>query len=181
MNVSLVMVKGDGSKKEAPITKLPVVIGRDEGVKFRIPTPAVSRKHCELLDDDGELVIKDLGSSNGTYVNGKRIKQTELSPGDLLAVGGIVFVVKIDGFPKEIDAKDCYAAGLVGEPNDEDDEILNPPKPAPSGPSRLSSPMAPGAAKPGGGAKKKDDDEFDLKSLLEELGDDDEETPPKKK
>lgn len=180
MNVSLVMVKGDGSRKEAPITKLPVVIGRDEGVKFRIPIPAVSRKHCELLEDDGELVIKDLGSSNGTYVNGKRIKQTELSPGDLLAVGGIVFVVKIDGFPKEIDAKDCYAAGLVGEPADEDDEILNPPKPTASGPTRISSPLPPGAGKPGT-AKKKDDDEFDLKSLLDELGDDDDETPPKKK
>ncbi|MGH7134046.1 MAG: hypothetical protein ACREJO_19140, partial [Phycisphaerales bacterium] len=96
------------------------------------------------------------------------------------AVGGIVFVVKIDGFPKEIDAKDCYAAGLVGEPADEDDEILNPPKPTPSGPTRLSSPMPPGAAK-SGGAKKKDEDDFDLKSLLEKLGDDDEETPPKKK
>lgn len=178
MNVSLVMVKADGSRKEAAVSKLPVVIGRDEGVKFRVPTPAVSRKHCELLEDDGELVVRDLGSSNGTYVNGKRIKQTELSPGDLLAVGGIVFVVRIDGFPKEIDAKDCYAAGLVGEPTDEDDEILNPPKPPASGPTRISSPLPPGAAK--GAAKKKDDDDFDLKSLLEELGDDDEDEPKKK-
>jgi predicted component of type VI protein secretion system len=170
VDVSLVMVKADGSMKEAKLDRASVVIGRDESARFRIPISSISRKHCEVFVDDDELMVKDLGSSNGTYVNGQRVKETELSPGDLLTIGGIVFVVRIDGFPRDIDAKDCYAAGSVGAGDDDDDELINPPKPAPS-----SAPTKAVGPKP----KKADDDDFDLDSLLKDLGDDDE--PPKKK
>lgn len=128
MKVSLVMVKSDGSAKEFAIEKLPMVIGRDPSVKFRIPISAVSRRHCELFLDDGELMVRDMGSSNGTYINGTKKRETELAPGDLLTVGGIVFVVKVDGRPAKIDAKDCYMAGLVADEsaNDDDDDLLGP-------------------------------------------------------
>lgn len=113
MNVSLVMVQADGTKKEIAVPKLPAVIGRDEAAKVRIPLAAVSRRHCEIAESDDELLVRDLKSSNGTYVNGERVKSRELVPGDLLAVGSVVFVVRIDGFPKDIDAADSYAAGAV--------------------------------------------------------------------
>lgn len=114
MNVSLVMVQADGTSKELPLKQLPTTIGRDEGVKFRIPRANVSRRHCELaINDEDELVVRDLKSSNGTYVNGERVRERELVPGDLLTVGDVVFVVRIDGHPKEIDAADSYAAGSV--------------------------------------------------------------------
>ena len=113
MNISLVMVQADGKQKEFPVSRLPAVIGRDEGARVRIPLAAVSRRHCELSDSDDELVVRDLKSSNGTYVNGERVRERELVPGDLLAVGPVVFVVRIDGFPKDIDAADSYAAGAV--------------------------------------------------------------------
>jgi len=127
VKVSLVMVKADGSAKDFPINRLPLVIGRDPSVKFRIPISAVSRRHCEIFSDDGDLLVRDMGSSNGTYVNGLKKRETELASGDLLTIGGIVFVVRIDGAPARIDAKDCYMAGLVSDElntDDDEDELL---------------------------------------------------------
>lgn len=124
MNVSLVMVKSDGSAKEFALKGLPTLVGRESNSKFRIPLAQVSRRHCELYEDDGELMIKDLTSANGTYVNGEKIRDTELSPGDLLSIGGVVFVVRIDGKPAKIDAKDCYMAGLVNMEETGDDMVL---------------------------------------------------------
>lgn len=113
VNVSLVMVTSDGKSKEFPLSKLPVHIGRGEDCKVRVPLPSVSRKHCELLIEDDEFVVKDLNSSNGTFVNGERVRTRELIPGDLLALGPCVFVVRIDGHPKDIDPIESYAAGAV--------------------------------------------------------------------
>lgn len=181
MDISLVMVKADGTSREFKISKDKTTIGRDETAKLRIPVASVSRIHCELIvDDDEELGVKDLGSANGTWVNGKRIKATELSPGDLLAVGPVVFVVKIDGFPKTIDAKDSYAAGLVGV--DEEDHA-DGPKGAGSQPKTLGmekprTPVIkdlPPPAKLGSLMDDDDDDDFD--KLLKNLGDDDDDAP----
>ncbi len=120
MNVSLVMVTADGKTKELPPMHLPIVIGRSEEAKIRIPVAAVSRKHCELVEDDDELVVRDLKSSNGTFVNKERVKSRELVPGDLLCVGPAVLVVRIDGHPKAVDgiiswANGAVAAGEAGE------------------------------------------------------------------
>lgn len=148
MNVSLVMVKADGSSKEVVLGRTSTLIGRDESARLRIPLPSVSRKHCLIEVQGSELVIKDLGSSNGTYVNGRRVRETELEPGDLLCVGPVVFVVRIDGQPAQIDAKDCYAAGSVGFDDDDDDGP--PPGVGPGSATTLSTSTAPGppAAKP---------------------------------
>lgn len=123
MKVALVMVKSDGSAKEFAINSLPVTIGRDEHAKFRIPLKQVSRRHAELFIDDDELMIKDLSSANGSFVNGNRVRETELSAGDLISIGGVVFVVRIDGKPARIDAKDCFMAGLVSM-DDTGDDLL---------------------------------------------------------
>ena len=95
LELALVMVKADGTSKEVKLEKGHAIIGRDEAARIRIPLGAVSRKHCEIKIEDDEVVVQDLGSSNGTYVNGKRVKQAELAPGDLLGVGPVVFVVRI--------------------------------------------------------------------------------------
>jgi len=47
--------------------------------------------------------IRDLGSSNGTYVNGHKVDDVELSPGDVIEIGTLLFVVRIDGDPAVID------------------------------------------------------------------------------
>ena len=114
MNIALVMVTADGKIKELPPLNLPITIGRGDECKLRIPLSSISRKHCELSIEDDELRVRDLRSSNGTFVNKDRVTDRELIPGDLISVGPVVFVVKIDGFPKIIDPVISYANGSVG-------------------------------------------------------------------
>ncbi|MBX3356842.1 MAG: FHA domain-containing protein [Phycisphaeraceae bacterium] len=195
MKISLVMVQADGKAREIPLTSLPAAIGRDEAVKIRIPMGSVSRRHCELVEADDELLVRDLKSSNGTYVNGERIEGSrELVPGDLLAVGPVVFVVRIDGHPKEIDAADSYAAGAVaaegegfaGVPSWGGSEGPKTAAMTPTEPPKNPVVKGPTGQPAPGPAKKKDDDDdedVDFSDLLEglDLDDDDDEPPAKPK
>jgi pSer/pThr/pTyr-binding forkhead associated (FHA) protein len=52
------------------------------------------------------LIVRDLGSSNGTFVNDKRVAQAQLNPGDRLTVGPVTFVVQINGEPANIKPQD---------------------------------------------------------------------------
>ena len=68
-------------------------IGRATGADFIVDAGLISRVHCRLTAlADGELEIKDLESTNGTYVNGARIETARLAPGDRLQVGRVELV-----------------------------------------------------------------------------------------
>jgi serine/threonine-protein kinase len=62
-------------------------VGRDTACPIHIPDGRVSRQHCALVSDGGHYAIEDKASSNGTYVNGKRIARTTLRTGDLIRIG----------------------------------------------------------------------------------------------
>ena len=102
MDVKLVMYKRDGRRKDFRIHKPKTVLGRAEDCDLRIPLLSVSRKHCELILGDDELRVRDLASSNGTFVNSRRITETTLKPGDRLVIGPVIFTVQIDGVPEQI-------------------------------------------------------------------------------
>ena len=68
-------------------------VGRGTAAGFSIDTPLVSRLHCNLTAAAHELVVEDLDSTNGTFVNGRRIQRATLREGDLLRLGGVEFVV----------------------------------------------------------------------------------------
>jgi pSer/pThr/pTyr-binding forkhead associated (FHA) protein len=102
MEVSLVMFKADGQRKEFPLHKSVVTLGRKHTCDLRIPIPSVSREHCRLEVDDEAVVIRDLGSSNGTAVNDEPIQEARLSPGDKITIGPVHFVVTVDGEPADI-------------------------------------------------------------------------------
>ena len=101
MQVVLVMFRSGGERRSFSMTRDMTVIGRREDCDFRIPLGEISRKHCRLIKDDGVLRAEDLGSSNGTYINGVRVQEGVLEPGDTLKVGSVVFVVQIDGVPAD--------------------------------------------------------------------------------
>jgi len=96
------MFKADGTRRDFPVTKSPVVVGRTNSCDLRIPLPSVSRQHCELRLDDEALTVRDLGSSNGTYRNNIRVQEATLEPGDEIVIGPVVFTVVVDGVPEEI-------------------------------------------------------------------------------
>ncbi len=112
MNVVLVMFKDD-ERREFPLEDERTVIGRRQDCQLRIPTKDVSRQHCVVLVENDALVAKDLGSSNGTFVNGKRIAESKLKPGDRLRVGPVTFVVQVDGKPADIKPDDVVPPSLA--------------------------------------------------------------------
>jgi predicted component of type VI protein secretion system len=105
MGVVMVMFRADQQRRSFSVTRDMTVIGRREDCDLRIPLGDVSRKHCRLILDGEAIKVEDLGSSNGTYKNGERIQQAEISAGDTLQVGPVVFVVQVDGFPADEDLK----------------------------------------------------------------------------
>jgi pSer/pThr/pTyr-binding forkhead associated (FHA) protein len=64
-------------------------IGRATGAGFILDAPLVSRLHCRLSAGDEAIQVKDLDSTNGTFVNGRRIRSAKLHAGDRLKVGRV--------------------------------------------------------------------------------------------
>jgi pSer/pThr/pTyr-binding forkhead associated (FHA) protein len=102
MDVALVLFKKDGSHKVFPLPSSITVIGRRGDCDLRIPLMAVSRRHCQLNQNEDSVKIRDLGSRNGTYVNDERIDEATVRAGDYLKVGPLAFMLQINGLPKEI-------------------------------------------------------------------------------
>jgi pSer/pThr/pTyr-binding forkhead associated (FHA) protein len=71
-------------------------IGRSAGAQFIVEASLVSRLHCQLAASSDSLQVKDLGSTNGTYVNGKRVRAARLEEGDRLGVGRVTLVIGRD-------------------------------------------------------------------------------------
>jgi len=99
---SLVYVKPDGQEREIPLKAGKLVIGRQNGTQIKIPVDSVSRQHCEIIVQDGKVSIHDLGSRNGTFVNKRRVQQSELSAGDVVVVGPAIFVMRVNGQPRDV-------------------------------------------------------------------------------
>ena len=81
-----------------PIERFPVnvstfVIGRRPGVSLTVPSPRVSGRHAEILVIGENLLIRDLGSTNGVKVNGQRVAEGTLRPGDELQIGNFRYQV----------------------------------------------------------------------------------------
>ncbi len=76
-----------GGGDPIPLLKPMLVVGRRESCDIVLRFPNVSGTHCELSIADGRWTVKDLNSSNGTKVNGSRISEGHLNPGDRVSIG----------------------------------------------------------------------------------------------
>jgi pSer/pThr/pTyr-binding forkhead associated (FHA) protein len=73
-------------------------LGRSTGADFIVDAALVSRVHCQLtVLGDGALELRDLDSTNGTYVNGTRVEQARLASGDRVHIGRMELVVVEEG------------------------------------------------------------------------------------
>ena len=97
METKLISDTGEILESEFPLGKLPLVIGRSHEATLRVQDRLVSRRNCEIVRIDGSLVVRDLGSKNGTLVNGEHITEAPLTPGDRLTVGMTTYVVSGNG------------------------------------------------------------------------------------
>src|SRR6266516_5513371 len=74
-------------------------VGRVEDNTFQIAEPSVSSHHCEVLLRGNEVIVKDLNSTNGSFINGEKITEKALKPGQTLRLGQIEMRLETDAPP----------------------------------------------------------------------------------
>jgi pSer/pThr/pTyr-binding forkhead associated (FHA) protein len=76
-----------------------VMVGRHPQCDVRLDCNWVSLRHCVLTKDGGEVVVRDLGSTNGTWINGQRVERGRLKPGDEMSIAHIRY--RLEAAPAE--------------------------------------------------------------------------------
>src|SRR5262245_56641352 len=132
LNAKLVVVGGDVKTTEIKL-RLPSTVGRGRGTTIMLPHPLVSRQHCELFENNGQLMVRDLGSLNGTFVNNQRVTESPLPPGELLTIGTVTFRAMYDAHP---DSQPPAGAGTQAKPRRAETDVAGlPPLPIPAAPA----------------------------------------------
>ena len=89
---NLVVLQGAQAGTSFPLPHTPVILGREEGVEISVRDPEMSRRHGRISWQEGGFVIEDLGSTNGTIINGVPIAGPQrLRPGDTIGMGQTLF------------------------------------------------------------------------------------------
>jgi pSer/pThr/pTyr-binding forkhead associated (FHA) protein len=100
MQVRLKILQGSNTGKELKIPSPKCLIGRGDDCHLRPQSDAISRRHCVIITTDNEVVVRDLNSRNGTFVNGDRVaEEAVLLHGDNLRVGPLEFEMIIEQHP----------------------------------------------------------------------------------
>lgn len=102
MDANLVLFKKDGSQKAFSLPDNVTVIGRRHDCDLCVPLMIVSRRHCQLSQNNETVKIRDLDSRSGTFLNGKRISDATVEAGDYITIGPLTFLLQIDGEPREV-------------------------------------------------------------------------------
>lgn len=116
MNYVLQVVRGRSATTTLRLGDGVTSLGRHDDCIIRIKSSQVSRRHCEIHENGGTLTVRDLGSSNGTFVNGKRVLgQQGLKVGDELTVGSVTLRVATLGQPVPSSRPAAPATGKPGD------------------------------------------------------------------
>ena len=130
------LIPADGS---APfeLTRDVVLVGRGDDCDLRVEHKSVSKRHCVLVRTDGLVLLRDLGSTNGTRVNGTRVRRAALLPNDQLAFANFRFTLVFGSMavkPRDPEPDDTAAP----RPDDDDDFDVGPAEPLPPPGVRLN-------------------------------------------
>lgn len=90
----LVVKAGEGRNQVIELHLGSNRVGRSSGNHFRIEHPTISATHCEIVLTEQGVTVRDCASTNGTYVNGERVRVTELSVGQILRLGDVELLVE---------------------------------------------------------------------------------------
>ena len=100
MQAKLTVRRGSANRREVT-AKLPTTLGPSTHLNLTTDHRTLSRRHCEILEHDGAVFVRDLGSSNGTLMNGEPVSdEIRLEDGSELTIGPLVFGVEFSGAPK---------------------------------------------------------------------------------
>lgn len=111
---------GDSAGLEVPISKSRFVIGTATDCNMRCPSSSISEHHCEIVVDGDHILLRDLGSESGTYLNGFQVERERLlQAGDHLRVGRLEFELSIEqpvaAESREPDPVDEFVSDLLSE------------------------------------------------------------------
>jgi pSer/pThr/pTyr-binding forkhead associated (FHA) protein len=93
------------------------LVGRKEDCDLRLEHKSISKMHCVIVKTDGLLLLRDLGSTNGTRVNGQRVRRAALLPNDQLTIAGYKFRVWF-GPAEELPVVDAHEHTQQLDPKD---------------------------------------------------------------
>ncbi len=97
MAVILEVVRADGGRTWHRLTALPLTVGRASDNDLILDDPMVSRHHCQLKLQHGAYSFADLGSRNGSEVNGQPVTEIALGPGDVIRIGDTEIEFQVRG------------------------------------------------------------------------------------
>jgi transcriptional regulator with GAF, ATPase, and Fis domain len=119
----LIVLAGPLCGEAFPLDGVSVTIGRDSATELSIPDRLISRRHCEVQTVNGGFVLRDLGSSNGTFVNGIPMRERSLEHGDRIRVGDSVLLFLDRPAGSHVDSNgEALTEGAV------DDRTARPPR-----------------------------------------------------
>ena len=98
-------------------------LGRGASNDFKLEDPSISGSHCQIVVDNGSTIIKDMGSTNGTYVNRAKVMESRLESGQPLRLGSVDMIFYTDG-------PDAVTSNVVPPPPP---QAAPPPRPKPAG------------------------------------------------
>ena len=105
-----------------PLNQMVINIGRRSDNHLVLPDPRVSRTHAQIRAVRGQYVLFDLNSTGGTMVNGRRIHQCALKPGDVISLSGVPLIYGEE--PPDDDASQIGFTRSMNTPNDQPPEII---------------------------------------------------------
>jgi diguanylate cyclase (GGDEF)-like protein len=102
-----VIIGGDQLGEVRKIDKTPAIIGRGHDADIRIADDGISREHVEIIGEREQITVRDLGSTNGTFHNGRKVDEVELVDGDKISIGSTT-ILKFsyrDGFDEAFEQR----------------------------------------------------------------------------
>jgi len=116
MKATLVNIDVSMPESQVGLDRLPATVGRGSHPDVRLVDRCASRVHCEISELNGTLVVRDLESRNGTFVNGQYVEQALLLPGDRLTVGSSRFEVQYERRKRResVSAENGVSADVAG-------------------------------------------------------------------
>lgn len=122
VQVKLKVLRGASTGKEIKIRGPHFIIGRSEECNLRANSDAISREHCQIEVTDDEVLVQDMGSKNGTFVNGEKLNGPHpVGMGDQLRVGPLEFLVTISQKAKKAQTVNANSSGTVADSEQGDD------------------------------------------------------------
>jgi pilus assembly protein CpaF len=129
----VVVFDEDGKAVRTPFRRDMMVIGRVDGNDLVLPSARISRQHAAIEIDGDKLVLIDLGSANGVFVNGRKVNKQVIGPADEVTIGD--FRLRLE----RSDGRPVAAAPVLAPPQEEEvPPVQAPPEQAP--PMRLPPP-----------------------------------------